>query len=190
MRSPVAEVLAAFAAAADRLGVQWYLFGAQAALLYGAARLTADADVTVDLGARPTQELVDALAARGFDLRMPDADDFIERTRVVPLVHRSTGMPIDVVLAAPGIEELFLARARLRTVGDVTVPVASAEDVLVMKILAGRAKDRDDAAAILAANDGLDLAVVRDTLRLLEQALDQSDLLPELEKLLARRPSR
>src|SRR4029453_5271702 len=71
----------------------------------------------------------------------------------------------------------------------VTVPVASAEDVLVMKILAGRAKDRDDAAAILAANDGLDLAVVRDTLRLLEQALDQSDLLPELEKLLARRPS-
>jgi hypothetical protein len=182
-------VLAAFAAAADRLGVQWYLFGAQAALLYGAARLTADADVTVDLGARPTQELVDALAARGFDLRMPDAD-FIERTRVVPLVHRSTGMPIDVVLAAPGIEELFLARARPRTVDDVTVPVASAEDVLVMKILAGRAKDRDDAAAILAANDGLDLAVVRDTLRLLEQALDQSDLLPELEKLLARRPSR
>jgi hypothetical protein len=123
------------------------LFGAQAALLYGAARLTADADVTVDLGTRPTRELVDLLAASGFDLRVPDADDFVARTRVVPLVHRGTGMPIDVVLAGPGMEDLFLARARPHTVDDVTVPVASAEDVIVMKILAGRAKDHDDVEA-------------------------------------------
>jgi len=187
VRSPVAELLAAFAAAADRLGARWYLFGAQAALLYGAARLTADADVTIDLGARPTSELVDALASSGFDLRIPDVDEFVERTRVVPLVHRATGMPLDVVLAGPGIEELFLARARPRAVDDVTVPVASAEDVVVMKVLAGRAKDLDDATAILAANEELDLAAVRSTLRLLEQALDQSDLSPVLERLLVRR---
>ena len=48
MRSPVAELLGALGAVLDRLGVGWYLFGAQAALLYGAARLTADVDVTVE----------------------------------------------------------------------------------------------------------------------------------------------
>jgi hypothetical protein len=41
MRSPVAELLANLAAALDEAGVAWYLFGAQAAIRHGAARLTA-----------------------------------------------------------------------------------------------------------------------------------------------------
>ena len=51
MSSPVAEVVAALAAAFDSLGVDWYLFGAQAALLHGSERMTHDVDVTVMLGA-------------------------------------------------------------------------------------------------------------------------------------------
>src|SRR6266516_1212987 len=70
MRSPVAELLAALAAALDRLGVRWYLFGAQAALLYGSARLTADVDVTVDIGDMEPAKLVTALAAAGFRMRV------------------------------------------------------------------------------------------------------------------------
>src|SRR5437773_11441028 len=119
MRSPVAELLAALAAALDRLGVAWYLFGAQAALLYGAARLTADVDVTVRLGDQPTSALVDALVAAGFELRVRDVHGFVERTRVLPLAHRPTGIPVDVVLAGPGPEELVLARARQETVEGV-----------------------------------------------------------------------
>jgi hypothetical protein len=45
------------------LRVRWYLFGAQAALLYGASRLTADVDVTVQLGNRESKNLVRALQA-------------------------------------------------------------------------------------------------------------------------------
>jgi hypothetical protein len=55
-----------------------------------------------------------ALEARGFELRLRDADDFVERTRVLPMMHRATGMPVDVVLAGPGPEELFLKHARHR----------------------------------------------------------------------------
>src|SRR5207247_11203038 len=89
MPSPVAELLGALGAVLDRLGVGWYLFGAQAALLYGAARLTADVDVTVDLGPRAASALVAALTAAGFELRVrADLDAFSARTRVVPLVHR------------------------------------------------------------------------------------------------------
>lgn len=44
------ELLAAVRSVFDRLGVRWYLFGAQAVIAYGAPRLTADADVTVELG--------------------------------------------------------------------------------------------------------------------------------------------
>ena len=49
---PLAELLTDLGRALARLGVRWYLFGAQAAILYGVARLTADVDVTVDLASR------------------------------------------------------------------------------------------------------------------------------------------
>jgi hypothetical protein len=42
-------------------------------------------------------------------------------------------MPLDLVLAGPGLEEQFFARAVERRVGDVIVPVASAEDLVAMR---------------------------------------------------------
>jgi hypothetical protein len=186
MRSPVAELLAALGGALSEARVRWYVFGAQAAILHGAARLTADVDVTVEDVARPSQSLVPALERAGFALRVPDADAFVDRTRMIPLLHLSSGLPLDVVLAGPGLEERFFARAIERQVEGVAVPVASAEDLVVMKVLAGRAKDLEDVVAVLAANPDLDLALVRETLRDLEGALAQSDLLPAFERALAR----
>ncbi|MGH7340182.1 MAG: DUF6036 family nucleotidyltransferase, partial [Burkholderiales bacterium] len=186
MRSPLADALAGLGRALGRLRVRWYLFGAQAALLYGAARLTADVDVTVQLGDRRTAELVRALEKAGFRLRVRDVGEFVAKTRVLPFLHPRSGMPIDVVLAGPGLEDLFFQRRRRRTVDGVPVPVASPEDIVVMKALAGRGKDDDDVVAILAAQPKLDLAWVRRTLHTLERALDQSDLSSRFEKLLVR----
>jgi len=186
VRSPFAEVLAALGRALDAVGAGWYLFGAQAALLYGVARFTADVDVTVQLRGADPKELVRALSAAGFSLRV-EGDAFVEQTRVLPALHTATGIPVDLVLAGPGIEELFLERAEVHDLEGVRVPVARAEDIVVMKILAERPKDIEDVIAILAAHPGdLDLELVRSTLRLLEEALGQSDLLPALERALVR----
>lgn len=128
--------------------------------------------------------IADVLRSHGFELR-PVPSDFIERTRVVPLVHAS-GIQTDLVLGGPGLEEVFLERAIELEVEGVRVPVATAEDLIAMKILGGRAKDLDDVRSLLAANSGrLDLAHVRGVLRALEQALDRSDLITALEDALA-----
>jgi hypothetical protein len=184
-RSPLAELLAKLGQVFGDLGLRWYLFGAQAAILHGAARLTADVDVTAELGSRPTVELVDALTGAGFDLRVADAAGFVERTRVLPMVHRATAIPVDVVLAGPGLEELFLSRATERSIGDVRVFLLAAEDLVATKILAGRPKDIEDAASVVRAHgERLDVELIRTTLSLIERALDRSDLLPELERVL------
>lgn len=182
-RSQVAEVLAALDASCRAAGVRWYLFGAQAALLYGSARLTADVDATVLLGDVSTQTLVAALEAETFELRIDDPT-FVATTRVIPVVHRSTGLPADIVLGGPGLEELFLSRASERNVGGSRVPVAAAEDLIVMKILAGREKDKQDIVAVLRARrDKLDLGAIRATIEMLEAALAQSDLMPLFDEL-------
>lgn len=190
-RSPLAEVLADLGRAFGAIGVRWYLFGAQAAILYGAARLSADVDVTVALGDRGVAELVAVLDATGFEARVPQPAAFAETSRVLPVVHRPTRMPADVVLAGPGLEEQFLARVEARTIEDVVVPVASASDLVVMKVLAGRPQDLDDTIAVLRAQgNGLDPARARTTLRELERALDRRDLVAAFDRALAqaRRP--
>jgi len=185
--SPLADLLTDLGRALAQLGVRWYLFGAQAAILYGVARLTADVDVTVDLAGHSTAELVATLTTAGFEPRMPDAEAFAERTRVLPFLHRHTRIPIDIVLAGPGLEELFFSRVRERPIGPLRVPVASAEDLLIMKVLAGRPKDLDDVVAIARAHgSSLDFARVTETLRVLEKALNRGDLVVTLERALTR----
>ena len=182
---PVADLLADLARGLGALGVRWFLFGAQAAILHGSARLSADVDVTVDLGARSNRELVDALVREGFELRVADVQGFVDATRVIPLLHVSSRMPLDIVLAGPGLEEQFFARAVERRVGDALVPVVSAEDLVAMKILAGRPRDTEDVASIVRARHDLDVEAIRGTLRLLERALDRADLVAELDRVIA-----
>jgi len=182
---PIAELLAQLERAFARHGLRWFLFGAQAAILHGVARLSADVDVTVDLGARSSAELVDSLAEAGFDLLVGDVAGFVETTRVLPFVHRASRIPVDVVLAGPGIEDQFFAGVEERIVGEARVPVAAAEDLVAMKVLAGRARDLDDVAAIIRARRGnLDVPRIRATLGLLESALDRRDLRSELDRLI------
>ncbi len=182
MPSPFAEVLDSLRGSFEALDVSWYVFGAQAALVHGAVRMTADVDVTVFPGDHTEGALMEALEGRGFELRVADAD-FVRDTRVLPLIHLATGINADVVLGGPGIEDLFCSRAEAADLGGTTVPVAAAEDVVAMKILGGRPKDRDDVIAIIAAQGpALNHHRVRETLELLEKALDRSDLVAELER--------
>jgi hypothetical protein len=182
MSSVPADVIVDLHRLFRRLNVGWYVFGAQAAAMHGAARLTVDVGVTVALGEVSTKALARALMSEGFDLRITD-DEFVERTRVLPAVHSTSGIPVDIVLAGPGIEELFLERAQRRDIRGIKVPVACPEDIAVMKILAGRAKDIDDVLAIVrATGNDFRRKLARETLDLLEQALDRRDLLPLLEQ--------
>jgi hypothetical protein len=110
MASPDVEVYRSLRDALGPLALQWYVFGAQAAI-HGAARFAQDIDVTVLLGSQETSRLVQALNVRGFGSRVPDDPDFVERTRVLPMLHESTAIPVDVVLGGPGLEELFASRS-------------------------------------------------------------------------------
>ncbi|GAC1578518.1 MAG: hypothetical protein NVS3B20_09600 [Polyangiales bacterium] len=179
MASPVAVALRDLARSFEALGVRWFLIGGQAAILYGSTRVTEDIDVTVELGAHTARELVSQVSRRGFSLRVSDSARFVERTRVLPIVHLASSVPVDIVFAGPGLEESFLERARSQRREGLRIPVASPEDIIVMKILAGRPRDVDDIRAVLRAMKGkLDLPGLRKTLAMLEEALGQSDLLP------------
>jgi hypothetical protein len=78
----ILELLEDLATALSRR--RWYVFGAQAANVYGRPRLSADVDVTVALGDEDSSRLVADLAEAGFALRVADEGGFLARTRVLP----------------------------------------------------------------------------------------------------------
>ena len=189
--SAIGEALSALSATFGALGLRWYLFGAQAAIVYGSARATKDIDVTVEPGAVSPSEIIDRLTRAGFTPRASNLEELALTVRVMPFEHAATRTPVDVVLAGPGLEALFVLNARRCLVAGVDVRVAAPEDVVAMKILAGRPHDREDIVAILRAQRGtIALERTRETLSMLEEALGQSDLLPSLDEAIRRAASR
>jgi hypothetical protein len=192
MRSPVADLLADLSSAFTAVEVEWFLFGAQAAIVYGVARLTGDVDVTARVpGGLPNTALIAVLEQRGFRRRF-DHPALMEHGRVLPFVHERSSLPLDVVLSGPGLEDEFFLRVRRHSLDGVDVPVLDVADLVVLKILAARPKDIEDVVTLLRIHGAsVDLALARRTLQMLESALGQSDLLPALDQAVARaRPAR
>lgn len=182
-----ADALAVLGAVLDHFGYRWYLFGAQALAVHGRVRATDDVDVTVECSPDRAQELWVELRDAGFDMRVDDPERFIERTHVLPLRFAKADIDLDLIIAGSGLETTFLDRAETRDLGGVTVPVISAEDFVIAKVLAQRPKDIEDIVSVLiASRSALDLSYVRQTILELEQALDQSDLMRVLDDALRR----
>lgn len=168
---------------------RWCVFGAQAVVVYGVPRLSADVDVTLALEPDAPERFARDMKDAGFALRVADPD-FIRRTRVMPFVHVATGMPLDIVLAGSGLEDEFLGRAVMTDIGGTAVPIIERADLLIAKVLAGRPKDLEDARALWRLHGSeIDQDRVQRTLHLLEEALSQSDLVTTFDALV-RRPSR
>lgn len=186
LTSDAARLLALVREVFHRRGDRWFLFGAQAVVAHGFPRTTADVDVTVMPADGNPRALATALVNAGLTLRVSDLDDFVDRTAVLPFFHEPTGLGLDVVLGASGLENDCIERAVAVDIGDGTVPVIRVEDLIVLKVLSGRPKDVEDVRSILRRQRRtLNLADLHSLLSQLEEALGQSDLLRALEGLLA-----
>lgn len=187
MRPPASvALLRDLAAVLRRRRLRWYVFGAQAASFYGRPRRTEDVDVTVRVPDGRLRSLLSALADATFLPRVPDAEAFAARTRVIPFVHRRTSMPLDLVLAAAGLEQQLLDRAVRVDLGGVRVPILSPEDVIITKLLAGRPQDLLDVRGLLdLRREALELGRIRGVLGELDDALGDVELVAAFDALAA-----
>jgi predicted nucleotidyltransferase len=169
-----------------RRRLRWYVFGAQAAVAYGRPRMTGDVDVTVDLKQEGPHMLLDELSSAGFALRIDLSEDFLRESRLLPLVHTPTAMPVDLVIAGSSLHAEFLARRRFVDIGGLRVPMLSPEDLVVTKILAGRPKDIEDVRGVLLEQPRLNIESVRELLGDLAIALGDPSLLRRFERIVRK----
>ncbi len=115
-----------------------------------------------------------------------DVSTFIAETRVVPVDHVASKLPVDVVLAGPGLEEEMLERAHLHKIGRRKIPFIDTSDLVALKMLAGRPKDLEDVRALIRARvPGLSIAVARERTETLGGLVDDATLVATLDRIIA-----
>lgn len=161
-------------------GIPHVFIGGIAVGLVGKPRTTRDIDGIVLLGSAPFEGFLGRAAAAGFPARIENAGAFARLNRVFLLRHERTGVDVDLSAGALPFEEEVVQRARIVTVSRLEIPVATPEDLVILKAIAGRPQDIAD----IATNRRLDRKRVRSLTALFAEALDTPDILQGLDRLL------
>jgi len=122
--------------------------GGLAVQYWGEPRLTRDLDLSLLTGFGRESEFVDVLLAR-YSPRIEGARDFAIKRRVL-LLRSDGGIGIDISLAALPYEECLIDRAvTVELLPGASLRLCSPEDLIVMKIFAGRETDVRDVRSIV-----------------------------------------
>lgn len=183
MENAIRTTLADTAAFLEAHSIPFAVIGGLAATVRGEPRFTADVDAVIGVDLERALELLDAVQASRFSPLFPDAAEVVRASSILPLRHRDTGTTVDLAIGLTGFERQAIARAEPVVLGGVTVPVVTAEDLLLMKVVAGRPRDTEDARRIvIRQGDRFDWAYVLEVGRQLEEAIAQ-DLVAQLRAL-------
>jgi predicted nucleotidyltransferase len=167
-------------------GIRGTIVGGVAASILGRPRMTRDVDALILAEDTGWDRLVGSAKAFGITPRIDDVVDFAARTRVLLLRHEGSGVDIDIMLGGLAFHRELVARSTLVDVGPLQVRIPAAEDLIIMKAVAGRPRDMADIESILSVHDGLDLDRIRQRLREFSSLLDMPDIHEDFEHLLRR----
>ena len=173
------ELLARLAREFEARRLPYMVIGGQAVLVHGEPRLTRDIDITLGATTDELDAVVDAAQAAGLKLLITSPREFVRDTWVLPCADTLTGIRVDLMFSFTEYERQAMDRAAPLIIGNSVVRIATAEDLVVLKILAGRPRDLEDARTVLLKNPTLDRDYVKRCLTALEVDTEQ----PLLERL-------
>jgi hypothetical protein len=131
--------------------IQYALIGGLATSLRGIPRVTVAVDLVIAVELRRALELLGTIEHSPFRPLLANPAEIVEKSFLLPLRHRVTNVKVDVAIGLSGFERQAIARAESIELSGVEVKVASAEDLLLMKVLAGRPQDEQDIQGLIVA---------------------------------------
>ena len=166
------ELIKRIAAELSHQNIPYMIIGGQAVLLYGEARLTKDIDITLGVGVEKLPVITDAVMALGLTVETDDLDAFVRDTMVLPVSEPKTGIRVDFIFSFSPYERQAIKRAPEVMFDNIPVRFAALEDVVIHKVVAGRARDIEDIKTILLKNPGYDKDYINIWLTEFDQALE------------------
>jgi predicted nucleotidyltransferase len=141
----------------DRRKIPYMIIGGQAVLLYGRPRLTRDIDITVGVDTDKFTSIEGVCKKLKLKILVENPHDFAQNTKVLPTEEPDSKVRVDFIFSFTSYEAQAIANAKQVFIDDYPVRFASCEDVIIHKMVAGRAIDEEDVQSILAKNkDAID----------------------------------
>ncbi|KUG22306.1 hypothetical protein ASZ90_007940 [hydrocarbon metagenome] len=178
------KIISSISAGLESSNIPYMLIGGQAVLLYGEPRLTRDIDITLGVDIDKLGSII--ALANNLELKiLPEKiEEFVSKTMVLPVINEETGIRIDFIFSFSSYECQAIARAKKVRLLDKDVFFASPEDLIIHKIVAGRARDIEDVRSIILKITNLDLAYIRQWLNDFSSASGEDDIKERFEKIM------
>jgi hypothetical protein len=163
-------------------GYRYAVIGGIAMAEWGFLRFTHDVDIKVlvpDADYPPVRAALRAAFPERARQHVPE-NPFIVAVIIQEVI-------VDFLLTLPGYEEQIVERAVRHDLGGRSAWICSAEDLIIQKVYAGRAKDWVDVEELLIEQRGkLDEAYIKKWLTEFAEALEKPELLTQYQALLKK----
>ncbi|NOY65696.1 MAG: nucleotidyl transferase AbiEii/AbiGii toxin family protein [Nitrospirae bacterium] len=177
------ELLRKIGVALERHNIPYMVIGGQAVLLHGEPRLTRDIDITLGVDLHKLQQVLSVIKELELGILVENIESFVRQTMVIPCLDEPTGIRVDFIFSYTPYEQQAISRALKVNILNQNVCFASAEDVIIHKIFAGRARDLEDVKNIIIKNPGLDIEYIKRWLREFDIAIG-ADFISRFEEIL------
>lgn len=169
----------------DRENITYMIIGGQAVLLYGRPRLTRDIDITLGVDTDKLASIKTVCEKLKLKILVEKPQDFVRDTKVLPAEDPESRVRVDFIFSFTPYEAQAITNAKNVLMDDYPVKFASCEDVVVHKMVAGRAIDEEDVKSILAKNkDAIDLDYIRKWLSQFGDIVEHKGIVKRFDSLL------
>ena len=182
------KIICSISAELERQNIPYMLIGGQAVLLYGEPRLTRDIDITLGVDVDKLKNIISLADDLTLKILPENAEDFVRKTMVLPVMHEETGIRIDFIFSFSPYERQAIKRARRIRMLDQDICFAAPEDVIIHKIVAGRPRDIEDVRGIFLKMPDIDIAYIRQRLNEFSDAPEEDDIKKRLENIIETLP--
>lgn len=154
--------------------IPYMIIGGQAVLVYGEPRLTKDVDITLGIGIEGLDKIKDIVETLAFKSLVKKIREFVKKTMVFPVLDEESGIRVDFIFSFSPYEKQAIKRAVGIKIGRTEVKFATLEDVVIHKIVAGRARDIEDVKSILLKNPNYDVLYIEKWLGEFDKSLNEN----------------
>ncbi|NJO83144.1 MAG: nucleotidyl transferase AbiEii/AbiGii toxin family protein [Blastochloris sp.] len=176
------QLQAKIASVLDELQVPYMMIGGVATIAYTKPRFTEDVDLTIGVSMFDAKPVIAALAKAGIKARTGHSTEMMRNSSLLLAVDRASGVTIDISFSDSPYEKEAMSRAKKVRRAGKTVRIATAEDLIIHKMIAARPRDLQDIEGILLRQRKLDWTYMNHWLRLFGEVVERP-LTDELEKL-------
>ncbi|OHB79035.1 MAG: hypothetical protein A2Z25_12255 [Planctomycetes bacterium RBG_16_55_9] len=171
----------------DQQEIPYMIIGGQAVLVYGRPRLTRDIDITLGVDTDKLAMIEDACKRLKLRLLVENPQDFVLDTRVLPTEEPASRIRVDFIFSFTEYESQAIKNSKKVLINDYPVKFASCEDVIIHKMVAGRAIDQEDVVSILAKNrETIDLKYIENWLSEFGKIAEHEGILERFNRMLKK----